>query len=268
MLKITLIKLGGSVITDKNTPYTAKFEKIRQLAREIKIAYDKGYKFIIAHGSGSFGHISAAKFKTANGLKNKKSVYGLAIVQKDAIAINRIVNDLFLKEKLPVLSFMPSSFSFADDKKLTKIFVEPIIKSIKIGSLPLVFGDIILDQKFGCCIFSGETTLDNLINPLLKNGFAIERVIQCGNTDGVYAEDGKIIDKITPSLFKKLEKSIGGSVSVDVTGGMLHKIKECLKMAERGIDSLIINGEKEGNLLKAILGESVTGTLITKNDKI
>ncbi len=263
MPKLTLIKLGGSVITDKNKPYTAKPETIRRLAREIKAARKKGHLFLISHGSGSFGHTSAAKYGIAEGIKEKKGVYGLAVVQEDALAINRIVSDIFLKEGLPVLSFVPSSFSLAERKKLTAIFVSPIIEALRLEALPLVFGDIILDSRKGSCIFSAEKTLDNLIPPLLKAGFKIEKVIQASSTDGVYDEEGKAIPKITPASFKKLKKVIGGSRTTDVTGGMLHKIEESLRMAEQGIENLIINGEKEGNLLKAILGEKVEGTLIS-----
>jgi len=132
--------------------------------------------------------------------KNNRSVYGLAIVQRDAFKINRIVNEIFLEIGLPVLSFMPSSFTFAQNKKLNKLFTDPIIKALEIGALPLVLGDIILDKKNGCCIFSGETTLDNLIIPLQKAGYSIKKVIQCGITEGIYDDKGKTIPLITDNL--------------------------------------------------------------------
>jgi len=264
MKKIILIKLGGSIITDKSKPYTSRTEVIKDLAGQIKSAWNKGYRFIISHGSGSFGHTSASKYKTAEGLINKQSVYGLAVVQQDALAINRIVNKIFLEEGLPVLSFVPSSFSFAGNSQLSTIFVEPIIEALKIDALPLVFGDVIIDRVLGCCIFSGETTLDNLISPLIKAGYVIKRIIQAGNTDGVYDREGKTVPRIDNKNFTDIKKLIGSSGSADVTGGMLHKIEESLKMAEKSIDCLIINGEKKKALLKAILGEPVQGTLVTK----
>ncbi|MGI5826180.1 MAG: isopentenyl phosphate kinase [Patescibacteria group bacterium] len=262
MTKLTLIKLGGSVITDKTKFYTPRPETIKNLAHEIRLAWNKGYRFVIAHGSGSFGHTSAAKYRTAEGLKNEESVYGLAIVQQDAITINRIVNKIFLKEELPVLSFVPSSFSFSRSKKLRQIFTWPIIEALKINALPLVFGDIILDDKIGCCIFSGEKTLDNLLCPLKKAGFEIDRVIQAGSTNGVYDSEGQTIPKITLKGFSQIKKMIQTTKTIDVTGGMLHKIEESLVMAEQGIESLIINGEVKGNLFKAIQGKNPSGTLI------
>ncbi len=263
MKELILIKLGGSLITDKDKAYTAKPEVIKRLAKEIKSCRDKGFHFLISHGSGSFGHTSATKYGTAEGLKREKeSVYGLAIVQYDAITINRIVNEIFLEEGLPVLSFVPSSFTLSESKNLSKIFVDPIIEALKIDALPLVFGDVILDKKLGCCIYSGERTLDNLIRPLKEAGHSIGIVIHCGSTDGVYNKGGKTIPAITLKSFKNFTEVISYSSSTDVTGGMLHKVEECLAAAKKGINSLIINGNIKGNLKKAIFGQKVKGTWI------
>jgi len=262
MKNLILVKLGGSLITNKNKPYTAKPATIKRLAREIESGWGKGFRFIISHGSGSFGHTSATKYKTADGFKKKKDVFGLAVVQQDALKINRIINEIFIGGRLPCLSFVPSSFTLADNKKLAKIFIEPIIQTLKIDALPLVFGDVILDTKIGCCIFSGEVTLNNLSSRLGKRGFKIKKVIQCGTTDGVYDATGKTIPKITPKNFKKFKSWITESNRVDVTGGMLHKVKESLKIAKLGIDVFIINGKRKGNLYQTIISQPKMGTLI------
>jgi len=62
--------------------------------------------------------------------------------------------------------------------------------------------------------------------------------------------------------FKKFQNAIGKSKNIDVTGGMIHKVKESLEITQLGIPSLIINCGKSGNLKKAILGREVKGTLI------
>ncbi|MBI4154352.1 hypothetical protein HY501_03370, partial [Candidatus Woesearchaeota archaeon] len=81
--------LGGSVITDKSKPYTARRDIIRNLAKEIKEALDeKKFPLIVGHGSGSFGHTSAAKYSTHNGAINKKSWEGFSKVQNDAARLN------------------------------------------------------------------------------------------------------------------------------------------------------------------------------------
>lgn len=263
MKKLILVKLGGSLITDKNKPYTSKPKIISRLAKEIKKAHFLGHKIVVSHGSGSFGHTLASKYKTVDGIKKKRDIYGLCLVQQDAIAINRIVNEIFLKNKINCLSFVPSSFSFAEDKKLKAIFVEPIVAALRINVVPIVFGDIILDEKTGCCIFSGEATLDNLSSELRKRGFKIEKVIQCGTTNGVYDAHGQTIPKITSKSFGKFKSFILGAGGVDVTGGMLHKVEESLRIAKSGVDVYIVNGREKDNLYQAIISRPKLGTLIT-----
>ena len=53
-----LIKLGGSVITDKNRPLTARLDVVQRLAYEIAACEEK---VVLIHGGGSFGHIKAAE---------------------------------------------------------------------------------------------------------------------------------------------------------------------------------------------------------------
>src|SRR3989344_8694966 len=112
MKNITLIKLGGSVITDKDTPYKAKISVIRRLAKEIK---GSGItSLVIAHGSGSFGHTSAVKF---GGKKGYKNVKGIAKVAFDAITINQIVMEILIKQGLPVVSLRHMSMMLAKSGK-------------------------------------------------------------------------------------------------------------------------------------------------------
>ena len=51
------LKLGGSLITDKDKPYTARTQVIADIAKEIVAARktDPDMELLIGHGSGSFG---------------------------------------------------------------------------------------------------------------------------------------------------------------------------------------------------------------------
>lgn len=264
MFDLVFIKLGGSLITDKSKPYTPRIRVINRLALEIKKSLDLGFHLVMSHGSGSFGHTLASKYKTADGIKDKRGIRGLCLVEQDAIAINRIVNKVFLNKGINCLSFVPSSFIFAQAKSLKSIFVEPIIKAVEMGIVPVVFGDVILDDKYGCCIYSGEEVLDNLFSKFKEKGYRVKKVIQCGVTDGVYDEKGKVIKRITPKNFPILRKSIFGSENTDVTGGMLHKVVESLKMAKGGTKVYIMNGKIKDNLYKSITKSNFrTGTEIS-----
>lgn len=255
--KITLIKLGGSVITDKNTPYKARIEVIRKLAKEIN---NSGLtSLVLAHGSGSFGHTSAQKH---GGKKGYKSKLGIAKVARDAMEINRIVMDVFIEEGLPVVSLRPMSMMFTEDGKLKLDLFKIIEEVLNQGLIPVVYGDVIWDKKWKSTIYSGETTLNEIGIYLLKKGYRINKIIQVGETGGVYDLKNKTIPLINKKNWKEIKKYLFKNKRADVTGGMEHKIEEALNIAKIGIRTLLINGNKTNELLNAILGEVVKGTII------
>ena len=259
MKNLILIKLGGSVITDKSKPFTARVAVIKRLALEIKKAKlnFKNTDIIVGHGSGSFGHTVASKYRIHEGNINKNSIKGFSLTSEAAVDINRIVLKEFIKAGLPAVSFSPMSFTYSQ-----KIFLSPILKSLKLGFVPLVYGDVVFDIGNGFTIYSGEKILDIMARKLLKKYKKI-KIIQCGDTNGVYDIQGKTIPVINSKNFKEVKKWITGSKSTDVTGGMIHKVEESLKLAkETKIPTVLINGDKKGNLLKAILGNDVAGTKI------
>ncbi len=262
MNELILIKLGGSMITDKSKEFTPRVENIANLAGELKAAIKKFKgKIIIGHGAGSFAHTPAAKYQTGDGLINAKSLLGMSVVEDAARRLNAIVIRNFLDQKLPVFPFSPASFLISDSKVYVKSYIDPIDKALKIGSIPVVYGDVIVDKKIGCTIFSTEKVLTILAKEL-KGKYRI-RMVYITDVDGVYDENGKTIPQITPGNFEQIRSSIASAKGVDVTGGMFHKVEEALTVAKKyKIETLIINGTKKGNLKKAILGEQVTGSLI------
>lgn len=264
MEKIILIKLGGSVITDKGRAFYAKEKVIARLGREIFQAQKQlKAKLIIGHGSGSFGHVVATKYQTHQGLVNKNSLKGLSETADAASRINRIVTKNLKMQGLNVVSFAPASFIISKAGNLAKFFPEPIVLCLKVGGIPLVYGDVVMDSAKGFTIFSAEKVIEALVKGLAGK-YKVVKIIQCGATDGVYDNKGKTIPKITSSIFRKLGTQIGGSLESDVTGGMYHKVKESLKIASKfGVETQIISGKRGGALKEAILGKKVMGTLVT-----
>ncbi|MGA2910989.1 MAG: isopentenyl phosphate kinase [Candidatus Microgenomates bacterium] len=262
MKELILIKLGGSVITDKSKEYSVREENIKRFAGEVKEALKKiKGNMIIGNGAGSFAHVPAKRYQTREGLINESSVYGMAVTEDAARKLNSIVIKDFLEKGLPVFSFSPASFLISDALVYSKSYLDPIEKALQIGIIPVVYGDVIVDKVRGCTIFSTEKVLSVLAKEL-KEGYKV-RIIYLSDADGVYDANGKTITKISPENFNEVKKSILGASTTDVTGGMLHKVEESLKLAkETGIKTLIVSGVAKENLKKAILGEKVVGTVI------
>jgi isopentenyl phosphate kinase len=267
MHNLTLVKLGGSLITDKSRPFTARKDVIRRLCMEIKEAREKRcIPLIVGHGGGSFPHSSAAKYQTHKGAISEKSWMGICVVQNDAAKLNRIIIDTFLDVGEKVMSVQPSSACVAEGGRIKEYYTKSIEMLLENGVIPVPYGDVALDVKQGMCIISTEEILLFLAEKLNA-----KRVIFCGKTDGVFTADpnkdksAKIIKEITNENFDEVKKHLTGSDGVDVTGGMTHKVERALEIAKKGITVEIINGKRSGILKKSLLGEEGLGTIIKWN---
>jgi len=176
--------------------------------------------------------------------------------------INRIVMDILVNEGLSAISFRPLSMIMASKGKTASVFFKTLEEALKQGLIPVVYGDVILDEKWKSTIYSGETTLNNIALYLKAKGFVINKIIEVGETNGVYNDKKETIDKISQASWQKIKQFVFTANRADVTGGMTHKISEALAIAKNGIKTLIINGNIENELSNAIVGKTVKGTVI------
>lgn len=262
MKPIVFVKIGGSLITDKNKPFSVKERALKIISEEVKKAQDFGKLLIVGHGAGSFAHVPAKKYQTHKGIINDDSYRGIAEVADVAAQLNRIVMKALLDAEVNAVSISPLSTMVAEHHALKSICTESLEEVLKLNLLPVVYGDQILDTAVGCTIFSTEKVLGYLALHLKEKGYIIERMIHCGQTNGVYDADGKTIPVLNVANIDRYRSVIGGSGGTDVTGGMEHKVLETLELAKQGIPGLIIDGIEQGTLSEAIAGREVLGTKI------
>ncbi len=259
---LILIKLGGSFITDKEKPGVANVQAIKSLANQIKKAREAGCPdIIVGHGSGSFAHVPAKKYRIVEGIKSPEQIKGMCLVAAEAAKLNRIVVDIFLEEGLSVQSFPPSSWISAKDGDAENVLTAPLYAALSSGIVPIVYGDMITDVVRHGVIFSTEAVFRTIIenpDPCYKTA----RIIQVGRTAGLLDAKGNTILHINTQNFPEVKKLIGVTKGYDVTGGMLHKIQESLNLAQGGIGTILIGGAGEDELLKALKGETTSGTII------
>ncbi|MBN2518178.1 MAG: isopentenyl phosphate kinase family protein [Candidatus Altiarchaeota archaeon] len=259
---ITILKLGGSVITDKNKPFTVRRDAIRRLVVEIKDAMAKnpGLRLIVGNGGGSFPHMPAEEGKLKDGIVADWQYEFLAKTQLAAKKLNMVLQEEFLAQGIPSFSLQPSSLGITIEDRVAKIATAQIEELLKSRVIPLVYGDVFIDTKKGCSIVSTET----LILELAKE-MKIDRVIVGTNVDGVLGRKEKAVKEVTPSNISKLDKFMGGSGSTDVTGGMKHKVETMMVVARFVPEVRIVNALKPGYINRTLLGEPL-GTRIVYND--
>jgi isopentenyl phosphate kinase len=264
MENLILVKLGGSLITDKTKPFTPRMDVIKRLAKEIHEAREEAeLKLVIGHGGGSFPHKPAKDYRTDLGIIDKESFKGISAVQDAASRLNRIIVNSLIETGENAISVQPSASFIAEGSVIRHWYTEPIEYMLKYDLLPVVYGDVAMDIRKGCSIISTEEILNYLARQL-----TYKRVVLVGVTDGIFDKDpnkysdAKFVPEINSKNYLKVRGYLGGSAGIDVTGGMLHKVEKMFELTKVGVEAEIISGEKKGNLKKALLGEKGLGTII------
>jgi isopentenyl phosphate kinase len=259
------IKFGGSLITRKDTPMTARTELIERLAGEIAELRKNApeISLVLGNGAGSFGHYKVVEHDIKAGFSGPEGAFGYADVQNAASALNRIVVHALLAKGVPAVGFQPSTMFTARDGARDGIFPDALSGMTGSGVVPVVYGDIIWDSVRGSVIFSTETVFSHLIEDAISRGNPPRLVMHLTTVPGVLDADARVIPEITPASWPDLARHIARTDGYDVTGGMKHKIESSLELTQKGITTYILDGNTEGNIAAALEGTGYQGTKIT-----
>jgi isopentenyl phosphate kinase len=267
---LVLLKLGGSLITDKRSPQTAREELLLRVAGEVRAALSEvpELKLVLGHGSGSFGHPTASRYGVHRGLAGSDDWSGYAQTAVVAGRLNCLVTDAFLAQGVPVVPLQPSASARCRDGRLVHLDVTPIEECLRRGLVPVVYGDVSFDTVRGSAIVSTEQIFA-YVTPLLGPA----RVILAGHVDGVFTADPlreggtRLLGEIRVSSLPEVETMLTGSRDTDVTGGMLAKVKTMCELIETqpNLTVRIISGEREGLIRKALIDPGMEeGTLLRR----
>jgi isopentenyl phosphate kinase len=263
MSELTFLKLGGSLITDKTGFEKLRPEVLQRLSAEIRRALDKnrGLQLVVGHGSGSFGHVAAARFGTRQGARSEEEWLGFAEVSSAAARLNSLVREAMLEAGVPAVTFQPSASAICRDGQIRSLAVDQIKVAVNKGLVPLVYGDVAIDDVRGATIISTEEILSYTAHELKP-----QRFLLAGEVDGVVGPDNQVLQQIRTSDEDQLKRMLGGSRGTDVTGGMAAKVQDMLQLVSTlpGIRIRIFSGLVEGSVERCLTDKKVTlGTEIT-----
>lgn len=240
-----LIKLGGSIITNKKKPLSPRKKTIDKITKQLRQIDEP---LVIVHGGGSFGHYWSVKYDMHT-KPDRYNIRGISIVKNSMVELNKIILDLLLKNKLNPYCLPPTDFMIGDKPIPNKI--KEIPKIAKAGLLPVTFGDALWFGQNKSFILSGDKIMSILA------GFLKPRLcIFVMDVDGLYTDlkSKKLIRELRGEKFQISENL------VDVTGGMNRKIIEASNISKKGINVFFVNGNKPQRIVKAIKRKKFEGT--------
>ena len=256
MSKITILKLGGSAITDKTAKCTPNLPVIQHVADQLS---EYSGPLVLVHGGGSFAHPFVKESRLENGLHDPSQLLSVSETEFYLGQLTRIICASLLLRKVACVPLHPMSLATLRNGKVKQFLFSPIRKSLGGGLVPLLHGDLVFDESKGIGILSGDK-----IASLLGLELDVPRILFGCDVDGVYADDAKserdtIISEITSrNLREALAASQGPSN--DATGGMGAKVREAISLAKKGRECYIFNLKERNALRRILVGEESIGT--------
>ena len=236
-----LIKLGGSVITHKEKPFSPNLINLYQIAKELSDYWQQlpPKSMMIVHGGGGFAHVVASQQQRSLELDSERK-RAISLITWSARKLNDRVIESCVDYDLPVFPLQTSSMLTAGKKRLiiNKALLDSILKN---GWIPVLYGDIVPSADGGE-IVSGEKIIETVCRD-----FDVDRILICTNVDGVLKDVNNpalgVVEKITRVNVMSVMRKMKGSSCPDVTGGMKEKVRILYRIAtETGVSSQIMNG--------------------------
>ena len=248
-----LIKLGGSVITEKLKEYVFREDVVRQLVGEISEYYSSQKEpIILVHGGGSFGHPGAKKYGL-NTDNPRDIAKGTAEVQYEMRRLNQLFMKILLDNELWGVSIPGGVVSTYDDRKLIELRTDIFETLMDLETIPVTFGDVALDRTKGVTICSGDDLMMGLAHLANKAIFVTD-------IDGIIKDD-EVMETFTEDMLPLTP--LDRKKTTDVTGGMEGKVKKMIKMSSL-CQTFVVNGLIEGRLTKLLMDEKTTGTEVKR----
>jgi isopentenyl phosphate kinase len=251
---LTILKLGGSLLTDKEKPYTLRENILNNVTKEIKSCLDGGLigHIIILHGVGSFGHPPVLENKLHYGFRGPEQLEPLSKTQQIVNKFRLILVDAFQEAEIPVILMHPSSMVVSEKMRMKKYFLEPLKRFMKLGIIPLLGGDLVSDSEMGFSIGSADQ-----LAVILAKELGARRLVFATDVEGIFLSDPKInldaeiIEEIHIEDIPSILERIGEASKADASGKMKGKLSTLTPLEEeikQGLQVSIISMMKPGNL--------------------
>jgi len=244
----TVLKLGGSLITEKDSRETVDDDALDDALDAIAETCERtGEDLVLVHGGGSFGHYHAAErgVTASDGTGDARD----AVAIHDAMGrLNATVVDRLHDRGVSALPVRPLSLASKDADGALDLPTQGVARMLDEGFCPVLHGDGVVQTGAGVTILSGDE-----IVVALARSLPVDRVGLCSTVPGVLDTEGEVVDRI--DRYEDVAAALGGSEATDVTGGMAGKVRTLLGLPVPahvfGPDGLraFLDGESPGTLV-------------------
>lgn len=249
MAGVSILKLGGSIITDKRGARAViQTRVVKRIAGELMrlVSRQSNLRLILLYGGGSFGHPLAHRYRVAGKPLAAKNFVGVGHTIAAMRELGTRLARVFLAAGLPVVPLQTSSLVRWQRGRLVFADRSLVATILRHGGIPLLGGDVVIAERRRTAIASADA-----LAAALAMRFRRSRVLFATDVDGVHLRfpprRGErplrlIIGRRTlQHLAATLES---GETQRDVTGAMAGKLRAIAALRNRSAE--IFNGVVPG----------------------
>lgn len=243
-----LLKIGGSVLTDKQQPLVFQDAHAHSVAADIRLSRSVP---VIVHGTGSWAKAIGRHHRGDGGWFRDQTGFQMTgwriRLLQEALAAA-------LRDEGVVCSPVQANAIFhrPPGGLLDLYDTRPISRLVDAGVSPLLCGDVLVEGPGVFPVISSDTVL-----VALARRMRVSDCVFATDVDGVWDPAGQLIEEVTEP-----GGAIDDSDRRDVTGGMSAKIVAALEIAATGARTTIVNGRVRGRVRSALTRRAVIGTRV------
>ncbi|MCS7095278.1 MAG: isopentenyl phosphate kinase [Thaumarchaeota archaeon] len=256
-MALSIVKLGGSVLTDKRTGSSELREQLlREIARLLRDHVRD--QLILIHGGGTEVHRTALEGRVHLG-RGGGTPEGLVKTALVVRRLNQRITELLVDEGIPAFSIPASTIFRTSGGKIRSANLEPFLSGLEEGLVPVTMGDVVFDRELGYTVLSGDS-----IAVYLAVKLRAKKIVHATDVDGVLIRDREGSTRVAEVLDYEGHKRVQYAGVNDATGGMATKVEEAFEAVASGVEVLIVNGLHPERVVHALLSYPVLGTRLVR----
>ncbi len=270
-----LIKLGGSVITYKNSDilppykwnelslnYRIREDNLRNIASILKDHIDDG--MMIVHGGGTHGHRTVRRWKM--GVAKGTDAQMIWEVKWRMMQLSETVARILGEEKVPVVAVSPSDLITMTDGRISDLNFAPLERIIERGSIPMLRGDMAPSDNGGWEVISGDEIMVRIVQGGIMGKLPrTEKAVMCLQEEGFLSNYGRSCQSLIPMVNREffhenIDSWLKDSRENDESGGMIGKVICCHRISSMNTKAVLVGGDLSRSL-SAVFTDEAIGTL-------
>lgn len=263
-LPLYILKLGGAAITyKKSNRYAIRKKRLREIAVVIaEIMQHQPCRLIVVHGAGPFGHRMVTEYAIKDGISTPRHVHGFVATHNSMETLNKAVIESMLQLDLHAITVQPSACLWQNNKQIAAFSTTIIRELLQLGTIPVLYGDVVIDTHLGASVVSGDAIIAYLAQDLHA-----DKVLFGTDVDGVFTADPRqnpaatIIPAINDDNIDDIVSRASHSLAMDVTAGMKGKLQQ-IRDHLKGIECAVFNLKNATAFEKILRGQNARYTRI------